>query len=214
MKLVEMSVEGFLSELGSDSPAPGGGSAAALAGATAAALCVMVCRLTLGREKYRSVWAELEEARAGAERLGARLRALVDEDAEAFLAVGAARKLPRETESDRAVRERAVQAAVLRSASVPLETLQSIALLAGPAVTAVERGNPGCVTDAGSAALMIRAGALGAAWNVRVNLPLLKALAERQRLQAAVSKALSEAVEAAVKIEDIVEKRLSERSES
>ena len=169
-----MELAGFLAELGSDSPAPGGGSAAALAGAIAASLCEMVCRLTLGREAYKDVWAVIEEAQVRAASLGSRLRELIDEDAQAFNSVMTARRLPRGTEEQKAARERAIQEGTLRSARVPLETLEYLAALADLAAVCAEMGNPGCLTDAGSAAQMIRAGAVAAAWNVRVNLPSVR----------------------------------------
>ena len=126
MKLVQMPVEGFLGELASDSPAPGGGSAAALAGAAAAALCAMVARLTLGREKLREAWPAMERLLPQAEELGTRLRGLVDEDTEAYASVVAARRMPRATEAERAARGAAVAEAALRSARVPLETLAAL----------------------------------------------------------------------------------------
>src|SRR5208337_1242827 len=164
----------FLAELGSASPAPGGGSAAALAGAIAASLCEMVCRLTLSREAYKDVWAVVGEAQLRAGSLGSRLRELIEEDAQAFNSVMTARKLPRGTEEQKAARELAIQEATLRSARVPLETLEYLAPLADLAVVCAEMGNQGCVTDAGSAAQMIRAGATAAEWNVRVNLPSVR----------------------------------------
>ena len=126
MKLPDLTINGFLSELSADSPAPGGGSAAALAGAAAAALCAMVCRLTLSREKYRDSWPAMKDALAEAESLAARLRDLIQEDAEAYLAVVAARALPTGTPEAKAARTAAVQAATVRSAEVPLETLDRL----------------------------------------------------------------------------------------
>jgi len=212
MKLLEMTVEGFLAELGSDSPAPGGGSAAALAGAIAASLCEMVCRLTLGREAYRDVWAVIEEAQIRAASLGSRLRELVEEDAQAFNSVMTARKLPRGTEEQKAARERALQEAALRSARVPLETLEYLAALADLAVVCADLGNPACVTDAGSAAQMIRAGGAAAAWNVRVNLPSIKDAKAREELGSNAAGLLAGIVKASGQVDAMVEKSMNERS--
>jgi methenyltetrahydrofolate cyclohydrolase len=211
---IEMSLSAFLSEVASNSLAPGGGSAAALAGATAAALCDMVCGLTLGREKFKAAWKELQEAQAAARRLGGRLRKLVEEDAQAFLAISAARKLPRATEAERLARGQAVQEAVLAAARVPLETLESVALLAALAAQAAEKGNPACITDAGSAAELIRASAVAAAWNVRVNLPLLADGEARRTLGAAAARALKEALDVVAGIERTVDVRLGDWSET
>ncbi len=214
MKLVGMSVEGFLGELASGSPAPGGGSAAALAGAVAAALCGMVARLTGGREKLRDAWPAMAVMREEADRLRARLAALVDEDAEAFNAVMAAQRLPRATEAEKAARSAAMAAASLRAARVPLETLAAMGPLARLAGIAVESGSPGCVTDAGAAAAIIGAAARAAAYNVRVNLPSLADPVERVRMDAEAEAALAAAWDAVQAIDRIVEARLKERSGS
>jgi methenyltetrahydrofolate cyclohydrolase len=207
-----MTIEGFLAELGSESPAPGGGSVAALAGAIAASLCSMVSGLTLGRDRYRDSWGAMEEARTRADRLGARLRELMDEDTSAFNSVVAARRLPRATEAEKAFRERAILEGTLRSAQVPLETLQSLSSLAELAALAAERGNPGCMTDAGSAAQMIRAGAIAAAWNVRVNLPSLADADLRARLESDTARILGGVIDKITRVESMVETRLGDRS--
>jgi formiminotetrahydrofolate cyclodeaminase len=186
-----MPVGEFLEELASDSPAPGGGSAAALAGAVGAALCGMAFRLTVGREKFRGVWAEMEEALNEADGLRARLLDLVDEDTDAFRSFLAARKLPKITETERALREKAVREAALRCAAVPLETLRLMRRVAALAAIAVERGNPSCVTDAGVAAQMAMAAAEAAAGNVRVNLPAIADPGLRESLSRGTADGLS-----------------------
>jgi formiminotetrahydrofolate cyclodeaminase len=212
VNLAAMSVEQMCGELASDSPAPGGGSAAALAGAIAASLCAMVSRLTAGREAFREAWGEMREVQSESERLSARLLRLADEDAEAFLSVMAARALPKTTEAEKTARLKAIQEATLRSARVPLETLESLALLASLAAAVASRGNPRCITDAGSAAQLLRAGALGASYNVRVNLPSLADPTARGQLSAAAARAL-QGVQAAVEaIEKTVESALEDRS--
>jgi formiminotetrahydrofolate cyclodeaminase len=208
VKLMQMTVEGFLDELASDSPAPGGGSVAALAGAAAAALCAMVARLTLGREKLRDAWPDMEDLLRESGELGARLRALVDEDTEAYSSVVDSRRLPKASEAERAARSAAVAAAALHSARVPLETLTVLRRLSGCAARAVERGNPACLTDAGSAAQMVGAAAMAASCNVRVNLPDVSDPGERQRLQEQAAGALA-AIQGAVQdIERAVDRRL------
>lgn len=212
MKLLEMTVEGFLAELGSDSPAPGGGSAPALAGAIAASLCEMVCRLTLSRDACKDVWAVIEEAQIRAASLGSRLRELIEEDARAFNSVITARKLPHVTEEQKAAREHAIQEGTLRSARVPLETLEYLAALADVAAVCADLGNPGCVTDAGSAAQMIRTGAAAAAWNVRVNLPSLRDATLKEELGSDAARLLEGVMKAVEQMDAMVEKSLNERS--
>jgi glutamate formiminotransferase/formiminotetrahydrofolate cyclodeaminase len=209
VKLLRMTTEELLGELSSDSPAPGGGSAAALAGAVAASLCQMVCRLTLGREKYRDAWPDIEKAGTEAGLLGTRLRRLVDEDTAAFDSVVAARRLPKSTGAEKAARDTAIQSAVSRAAQAPLETLESLAALSAIALLVVEKGNPGCMTDAGTAAEMIAAGARSASWNVRVNLPGLRDVAARHRLAADAAAALATAVETVERARAAVDVRLT-----
>jgi methenyltetrahydrofolate cyclohydrolase len=209
MKLVEMSLEKFLRELGSASPAPGGGSVAALAGALAAALCRMVSALTVGKEKYRDSWADMERVDRESARLEERFRGLVDEDALAFCQVMEARKLPKGTDQERRARESAMRDAALKSANVPLSTLGLLRELSALALCAADKGNPSCVTDAGSASQMIRAGAISAAYNVRVNLPSVRNPVAREELQARTAKVLQEVMDETQRTENIVEARLS-----
>ncbi len=203
-----MTVEEFLRELASDSPAPGGGSAAALAGAAAGSLCAMVARLTLGREKFRDAWPSMEGMRGESSRLADRLAELVDQDTEAYASVVAARRLPKSTEAERHARGAAIAAAALRSARVPLETLSLLRRVAGCALQALRQGNPACLTDAGSAAALALAGATAAAWNVRVNLPDVADPTEREALGRQAAEALEEVRAAAQAVQQDVDRRL------
>ena len=211
-KLTKMTIEGLLTEFASDSPAPGGGSAAALAGALAASLCEMVARLTLGREKLKEAWPAMEKAKAKARHLGMRLRELVDEDTDAYVSVVTARRLPKDSSAESAVRDRIIQESLLRAARVPLETLRSLAELSGLVLLVAEKGNQGCITDAGAAALMIEAGAQAAAWNVQINLPGIHDAAVRDQLGIDAAAALALALETATRIRPMVQRQLSERS--
>ena len=214
MKLINMTTAELLAELASDTPAPGGGSVAALSGAVAASLCEMAAGLTLGREKYRGAWEAMEKARSEARSLGGALRRLIDEDTEAYNIVVAARRLPRATETEKTARDMATQTAVVRAARVPLETLRSLAALSSVSLLVAEKGNPGCITDTGTAGELIAAGARAASWNVRVNLPDLNDLAARERLAADAASALAQALETVGRIRTIVETHLTERSRS
>jgi methenyltetrahydrofolate cyclohydrolase len=211
-KLTQMTIEGLLTEFASDSPAPGGGSAAALAGALAASLCEMVARLTLGRERLKEAWPAMEKAVAKARHLGMRLRELVDEDTDAYVSVVTARRLPKDSSAENAVRDRTIQESLLRAARVPLETLRSLAELSGLVLLVAEKGNRGCITDAGAAALMIEAGAQAAAWNVQINLPGIRDAAVRDQLGIDAAAALALALETATRIRPMVQRQLSERS--
>ncbi|MDK2846586.1 MAG: methenyltetrahydrofolate cyclohydrolase, partial [Synergistales bacterium] len=104
MKLSEMKIDEFVKELASDSPAPGGGSVAALSGSLGAALVSMVSALTVGKEKYRDNREVMEKTGEEARELQTRLLELMEEDTKAFNAYMAALKLPKETEEQKARR--------------------------------------------------------------------------------------------------------------
>jgi methenyltetrahydrofolate cyclohydrolase len=194
-----------LGELASSSPAPGGGSAAALAGAMAAGLCAMAARLTLGREVLRERWPEMERIRDEADGLAARLQDLAEEDAAAFDAVMQARRLPRGTPPEQEARAAAVQAAVLRCAEVPLQTLRAVLGTAELAAAAVKGANPACLTDAGTAAALARAGAAAAAYNVRINLRGITDPGRRAALAGETAAALARVEELAARAAALVE---------
>jgi formiminotetrahydrofolate cyclodeaminase len=169
--LSALSVSDFAGSLASDAPAPGGGSASAAAGAYGAALLEMVVRLTLGKEKYRASWGDLEPLADRLHEARRRLLELVDEDTKAFDAVVAARRLPKESDPDKAARQRAIDAANVLAATVPMQTafFAHEGLKAAPLV--LEKGNPNTASDAWVAALLLHGAALGALANVRINLP-------------------------------------------
>ena len=167
----------FVSSVASSAPVPGGGSVAAHAGALAAALARMVAGLTVGRKKYAAVDTDMRALATDAAALGARLAALVHEDADAYAAVSAAYKLPGDAGVAAAGRATAVQAALVEAARVPLETARACTAVARLAVTCASKGNTNAVSDAGVAALLAEAACKGAAFNVRIN---VSAMADRE----------------------------------
>ena len=174
MKLDQLSVRDFVAELGSDNPTPGGGSVAALCGALGAALSAMVSRLTVDREKFKETWPSMEEVKKTADELVARFLDLVQEDTDAYQKVMAAFQLPKETEEEKASRQAAIEEAMKRAATVPLETLRASERLVGIAREAVQGGNPNAITDAGAAVQLANATAVVASYNVRINLSRIK----------------------------------------
>ena len=174
MKLDQLSVRDFVKELGSDNPTPGGGSVAALCGALGAALSAMVANLTVEREKYEQTWPSMEEVKKTADELVARFLDLVQEDTDAYQKVTAAFQLPKETEEEKASRQAAIEEAMKRAATVPLETLKASERLVGIAREAVQGGNPNAITDAGAAVQLSNATAVVASYNVRINLSRIK----------------------------------------
>jgi methenyltetrahydrofolate cyclohydrolase len=171
MKLVELSVQGFVGKLAERTPVPGGGSAGALCGALGAALCTMVSSLTLGRDDSKANWDEMKQIGEEARVLAAHLLDLVDRDAAAYQEVVAAARLPRKTEEEKSARHAALQESLQTAALVPLETLRVAEKLMRLAKPTVELGNPKAVTDAGAALHLGRAAAAVAMANVRINLP-------------------------------------------
>ncbi|HEY2945738.1 MAG TPA: cyclodeaminase/cyclohydrolase family protein [Vicinamibacteria bacterium] len=170
MALLALTATELLDRFASVDPTPGGGSAAALAGATAAALVTMVGRMPKTRTGDPRERGRLDEALGRATEAGARLRKLVDEDSAAYDAVVAAYKLPKGTEDEKAARKRAVEAAVSVATDVPLRTAEACLAVLAAAQVAAEEGNPNAVSDARTAAALAWAGLRGAAENVRINL--------------------------------------------
>ena len=184
MNLRDLSLNEFVQEVDSSSPAPGGGSVAAYAGAQGYALVAMVCRLTLGREKFFSVQEEirslLEVAVAGQERL----LVLVQEDTEGFKVVMEALGLPKDSDEEKMLRLEALEKATIKAAEVPLQTAK--VCLAGLRVIPglLYKGNPNALSDMGVAALMFKSGLEGALYNVQINALGLKSLQTKDDLQA------------------------------
>ena len=174
MELKKMTVEGFIQETSSSSPAPGGGNIAALNAASAAALIEMVAHLTIGKEKYASSEAEMKEVAAKAAALKEQFLALIDEDSAAFNKIMAAFKLPKATDADKKVRHEAIQDATKGAALVPFRVGEAANQLFGLADAVITRGNPNAVTDGAVAAMNARAAVRGAFLNVKINLGSIK----------------------------------------
>jgi glutamate formiminotransferase/formiminotetrahydrofolate cyclodeaminase len=186
--LASMSLADFVDEVSSESPAPGGGSVAALAGSLGAALAAMVANLTVGKKGHEVSWAELSTLAIDAQGIKADLMTAVDADTTAFNQIMEAMKLPKANDVQKAERETALQSAYIRAASVPLETASASVEALRLCAAVAERGNPASASDAGVGALMARAGLEGAILNVLINLSQVKdaptASAMRERAQA------------------------------
>jgi formiminotetrahydrofolate cyclodeaminase len=170
----ERTIDRFLATLASDSPTPGGGAVAALAGAAGAALIEMVCNLSIDKQNYEDAWDRMRELRGQAERARSELVALADRDATAFDGVMEAFKMPKDTDGQRAVRAAAIQRGYLAAAQVPLEIARASASLMPLALETVERGNVNAASDGVSAAQMLFAGTECAIYNVQINAAALK----------------------------------------
>ena len=163
----------FTDELASSSPAPGGGSVAALAGALGAALTSMVCNLTIGKKKYAQVEAELAAVLKKSESLRASFMLLIDEDTTVFNEVMHAFGLPKGTASELTARTEAIQAATKKATIVPLRVMELCEEALSLTKIVAERGNSNSISDAGVASLMCHSACLGARLNVEINLASL-----------------------------------------
>lgn len=170
---MEMTVRDFQAALASSSPTPGGGTAAAIALGQASALSIMVCDLTIGKEKWKEGWKSAEQALQKSVRIMSRAGELADEDSAAFDAVMDSFKLPKDTEDEKQERRNSIRMATLGATEKPFETaqlaLELLRILPDLAIT----GNANAVSDVGVAGLLASAACKGALFNVDINLDSL-----------------------------------------
>ena len=157
MEMNDLSCAQFLAQLASKAPTPGGGGTAALVGAAGVALGNMVGCLTTGKKKYAVVEADIQALNARAEALRLELEALVQADAEAFLPVAAAYKLPKETPEQQTHKAAVLEKALDRACAVPLEVMAACGEGIALAAEYGEKGSVLARSDAGCAALFCKA---------------------------------------------------------
>ncbi len=172
--LVKSSLEEFNQILGSSSPAPGGGSVAALSGALGANLISMVCNLTVGKDEYKIFQSMLVESLERAQFLSNKLLERVDLDTMAFNDVMAAYKMPKDTEDEKIARSNAVQAGFKGAVKSPLGIARECLEVLKLAENLLGKSNNKALSDLGVAAQQAGAGLEGAVMNVRINLPSIK----------------------------------------
>jgi len=185
--LVNQTVRGFVDETSVDSPVPGGGSVSALMGSLACALGSMVANLTAGKKGYETVEEEMKIVAAKAQTLKDLFLKAVDDDSNAFDEVMAAMRLPKQTDEENRLRQEMIEKATKKAVEVPLAVLNWCGEAMDLIETAAKKGNENSISDAGVAALALRAAATGAALNVFINLPGLsdKKYAAKTRREAA-----------------------------
>ena len=204
----EEGLAAFVSSVASSAPVPGGGSVAAHAGALAAALARMVAGLTIGKKKYASAESEMRKVDRKASELVNTLSSLVQRDADAYAAVVAAYKLPKEPAGEAERRSTAIQNALLAAAEIPLESARACRAVAELARTVAARGNSSAITDAGVCALLADAGCKGAGYNVRINVAALDDRSRGAKLSAEAVKLADETSAIAGEVSALVEKAL------
>lgn len=212
--LAALSLSAFADELASASPAPGGGSVAALAGALAAGLAAMVPNLTVGKKGYRKVRAEMNAIAQEAQQLKDELLRAIDADTAAFNRLMDCFGLPKATPEEQAARVRAITAATIAAIDVPLATLNRIPRTLELCLAVAQRGNQNSLSDSGVGGAVALACATGAYYNVLINLksldlsdPQLAAYAGATRLQAEA--AMSASRQVAAQVADTIQQGLA-----
>jgi formiminotetrahydrofolate cyclodeaminase len=174
MKLTEMSIGAFLEAVRSPAPVPGGGSSAALAGATGASLLTMVAAMPKHRATSEADTAALRTAGEKCAGIGGELTRLINEDSDAYGRVMAAYRLPKSSEGEKDERSAAIQAALMTATEVPLAVMGRAVEALTAAATVGRLGNPNASSDVGVAVELLAAACRGAALNVDINLGQIK----------------------------------------
>jgi methenyltetrahydrofolate cyclohydrolase len=166
----KLPLEGFLAALASEAPTPGGGTAAAVAASMGAGLAEMVAALTLSKEKYAAAHDAVRPIAEAARSARAEFLALAREDSEAYDAVLAARRLPKDSPEQKAARQQSIDEANRRATEIPMRTARAAVRALETLPELVEKGNPNAASDVGSAALLLEAACEAALLNVGINL--------------------------------------------
>lgn len=195
-EIKDKSIEQFLDELASKQATPGGGSAAAVMGAQAAALVSMVCNLTIGKPKYATVEADMQVLLAESEALREKLIGMIKADVDVFDKLMACYGLPKVSDEEKDYRSSQIQLVLREATEVPLACARACAQAISLSRVAAEKGNLGVISDAGVAVMAAYAGLKSAALNVHINAGSLKdrvfAEAKLAELQAIMSGADTE----------------------
>ena len=204
----DKSLQAYLDKLASKAPTPGGGSAAALMGAQAAALVGMVCNLTIGKPKYAKVEAEMCVLLDRSEALREHLTGMIKVDVDVFDRLMACYGMPKETEEQKAVRSEAIQAVLKEATEVPLECARGCFEAIELSRIAAEKGNAGVISDAGVAVMSAYAGLKSAALNVYINVGSLKDMEFAERKTQDLESILEGTEQAVDDVYRIVKERL------
>ncbi len=188
--LIDKKVSNFLDELASNSPTPGGGSVAALAGALGAALISMVGNLTVGKKKYEDVEEDIKKIISSSEKLRYEFSQLIEEDVKVFNNFMSTYKMPKETEDEKKVRAEKIQESLIEAAKVPLKVAYKCLDILSLSKEVAEKGNINVVSDAGVAVLMAEAALESAILNVKINLRMINNEKVRAELSSSIKEIL------------------------
>ena len=207
-EIKEKSVQVFVDELASKSPTPGGGSAAAVMGAQAAALVSMVCNLTIGKPKYIEVETEMQALLTKSEALREKLTGMIKADVDVFDRLMATYGLPKESDEEKAARSEAIQSVLKEATVVPLDCARACAETIALSRIAAEKGNVGVISDAGVAVMAGYSALKSAALNVYINAGGLKDRAFADAKMAELEMILNGADAATEEVYQIVKAKL------
>lgn len=174
MNFTDMSCKEFTERLASKAPVPGGGGASALAGALGAALGTMVGQLTVGKKKYADVEGDIKILMEKAATLQQELLILTEKDAEVFEPLSKAYGMPKETEEERAEKERVMAVVLKEAAEVPLEIMRKCCQIIDLQGEFAAKGSRLAVSDAGVGVIFCKSALQGASLNVFINTKSMK----------------------------------------
>jgi glutamate formiminotransferase / formiminotetrahydrofolate cyclodeaminase len=197
----------FVEQLAAPTPTPGGGSAAAYAGAMGAALVAMVAGVTIGKKKYAEVEAEMQAIRVVAENLRKELTQAVDDDAASFEVLMATFRLPKNTDEEKASRADAIVRATLNAAHVPLHVASDAVKVMEIALKCARSGLQSAISDAMSGFAMARAALTAAGYNVRINIDSLEDKSAGERMLSDLAELEFEADKLELEIQSVMKER-------
>lgn len=206
--LVKMDLRQFCNETLSDSPAPGGGSVAALMGALGVSLGGMVANLSAGKRGWEEKLEFFSDWAVQAQQLKDELLFLVDEDTAAFNKVMAAFALPKDSTEEKAARSAAIQSSNKYAAEIPLRVMETASRAYPLLADMAEQGNPASISDVGVGLLAVRACIEGAAMNVRINLSGIKDEALSSSLRGKVQQVMGTSEGEFKRVNALVESKL------
>ncbi|MBK7740902.1 MAG: glutamate formimidoyltransferase [Saprospiraceae bacterium] len=203
--LTDLTVSGYADLTASESPAPGGGSASAAVGAFGTALGVMVANLTSSKKGYEKHWKMYSDYAVQGQDIKQRLLRLVDEDTQAYNGIIDAVRLPKATDEEIAIRNKAMVEATRHAIEVPFRAMETAAEAIPLIAAMVEKGNPNSVSDAAVGGLCLRTAITGAYYNVRINMKDFEDKPYADAMAAKAGKLFKEAMTQLDRIEGMIE---------
>ncbi|HHU68953.1 MAG TPA: cyclodeaminase/cyclohydrolase family protein [Thermoanaerobacterales bacterium] len=208
VNIADSTINDFLNRLNSTAPTPGGGSAAALTSAVAAGLCGMTAKMTVGKKGYESVEENMKGCIKEIDKLIQELKQLIDEDTQAFEKVLDAYKLPKANKESAALREKAVQEALIGAAFVPLKIGEKSLKVIEIALLLSEEGNKNVITDGAAAVFLAYAAVEVSIINARINNASIKDDEVKEQIENSTIRLENKAKDLKDKLYPILERRI------